>query len=106
MMKCSQMDRMGLAKAFKAARDDVGGDNAAVNMDVLAPYLQEQGSTCGTCPALLPLAKKAFEDLGNKLRAEEIVSKPKGLCGHARKHHYKADGIPDLISPPINGTPI
>ena len=105
-MKCSQMDKMGLARAFKAARDDVGGNAADVDMDALAPHLKQEGSSCGTCPALLPLAQQAFEDLKGKLRAEEIASKPKGVCGHARKHNYPTDGIPDLRSPPIDGEPI
>ena len=65
-MKCGALDKLDLAKAYKKAATDAGG--AEVTMDHLAPHLAATGSSCGTCPVLLPLAKKAFEahceDLG------------------------------------------
>lgn len=58
-MKCTELGKIDLAKAYEEARGNVGGGE--VTMDALAPKLKEIGSTCGTCPALLVAAKAAFE---------------------------------------------
>jgi hypothetical protein len=58
-MKCGALDKLDLAKAYMRAANDAG--EADVTMDHLAPHLAATGSSCGACPALLPLAKKAFE---------------------------------------------
>lgn len=57
-MKCSQLDTLDLAKAYAKAVNDTGGEE--VTIDDLAPHLKETGSSCGPCPAMLPLARKAF----------------------------------------------
>lgn len=60
-MKCGELKQLDLAKAYAKAlaQTEIGAD---VNMDALAPHLKETGSSCGACPALLPLAKTAFEN--------------------------------------------
>lgn len=105
-MTCADIDKMDLARAFKQALESKDSMMKEVDIETLSPYLEEAGASCGSCPALLELAKKAFEDLEGKLRAEEIANKPKGICGHARKHRYDANGVPDLLGSPIEGTPI
>ncbi len=58
-MKCGQLNTFDLAQAYaKALQQTVGTE---VDIETLAPHLKEIGSSCGVCPALLPLAKKAFE---------------------------------------------
>lgn len=58
-MKCGQLNSGNLAQAYRAAMESAGG--AEVDIQVLAPHLKATGSSCGACPALLTLAKKAFE---------------------------------------------
>lgn len=71
-MKCSQLDTLDLAKAYAKAVNDIGGGE--VNIDDLAPHLKETGSSCGPCPAMLPLARKAFAKHKDELgfRADAI----------------------------------
>jgi hypothetical protein len=65
-MKCSQLKQGDLAQAYrKAARDS---DGAEVDMAALSSHLKSTGSSCGACPALLALARKAFEAEGNTSR--------------------------------------
>lgn len=58
-MKCGQLSKGDLALAYKRAVEDAKG--AEVDMNALAPHLAATGSSCGACPALLVMAKKAFE---------------------------------------------
>lgn len=71
-MKCGQLNSGDLAQAYRNAAQDAG--NAAVDMTALAPHLKATGSSCVACPALLALAKKAFD-------AEESYSQSRATMG-------------------------
>ncbi len=75
-MKCGALDKLDLAKAYKRAANDAG--EAEVTMDHLAPHLAATGSSCGVCPALLPLAKKAFESHKGALELNADKAEPMG----------------------------
>jgi hypothetical protein len=72
-MKCNQLNPIDMARAFQRARDDAQGET--VTMEHLAPHLAETGSSCGTCPALLALAQKAFEKHGEDVRTALDVAR-------------------------------
>ena len=59
-MKCGQLEQGRLADAYRKALEVSEGQD--VTIETLAPYLKETGSSCGACPALLPLARRAFEN--------------------------------------------
>lgn len=59
-MKCGELKQSDLAIAYKNAMDDAAG--AEITIETLAPHLKQTGSSCGACPALLTLARKAFQE--------------------------------------------
>ena len=59
-MKCGQLEQGRLAEAYRKALEVSEGQD--VTIETLAPYLKETGSSCGARPALLPLARRAFEN--------------------------------------------
>lgn len=101
---CRAISDKDLTEAFEKAREDAGARN--LGLDDLTPHLGD--FECGGCSRIFERAAQQFNDTGKIdlfKRSKAKSENEGGLCGHARNNKYKSDGVPDLLSPAIDGEP-
>lgn len=103
---CRAISDKDLTQAFEKVREDE--PERALNLEDLTPHLGD--FKCGGCKRIFERAAQQFNDTGeiNLFRRSKGANKSdneNGLCTHARNNKYGSNGVPDLLSPAIDGEP-